>query len=164
MDYTAIAAYADVAGAVGGIIASIALIGTLIFVARELRDNTRATHAAAYQANVANTISILTPLATDPDYAAVAMQGMKGPSPGSELDQFRMHCGMLLSLRHYENLLYQHNLGTLEKAQWDSYSLTLKGWLQQPGYRAWIDRNGHLLSDELRAWIDSALSPMDSKP
>lgn len=164
MDYTAMTAYASVAGAVGGIIAGIALIVTLIYIARDLRHNAQATHAAMYQANVANTIAILTPIVTNPEVAASALQGLNDTSQGSEVDQFRQHCARLMTVRHYDNLLYQYNLGTLEKSQWDGYAHTLDSWLQRPGYRGWFEKNGHFFSDELRAWVDARLAAMRLKP
>lgn len=153
MDYTALSAYAGVGAAIGQTVAAIAVVVSLVYLARQLRDNTRAMHGAAYHANVANTIAVVTPLCTDPSYSSFIQQSLRDPSSLSADDQFRFHCAMLIYARHFDNLLYQHRLGSLEAGQWKGYAETLDGWLRYPGFRTWFEKNSHAVSEELRTYV-----------
>lgn len=163
MDYTALSAYAGVAAAIGQVVAAIVVIVSLMYLARQLRDNTKAMLAAAYHANVANTVAIITPLVTDPEYARFVQQCMKDPSSVSELDQFRWHSRLLMSFRHYDNLFYQYRLGCLEEGQWKGYEATLDGWLQYPGYRSWFEKNKQIVSEDLRVLVSAKIAATRQK-
>lgn len=164
MDYTAMTAYATVAGAIGGVIGAIALIGTLMYIARELRDSARATHAAAYLGNITNAIAMLSPIVASPDVAAFYLRHGRDPSSGTDVDRLRWHCAMQINFMQFDQILYQHNLGTLENTLWSRFSLQMENSLRTPGFREWYERHGHLLSDDLRAVVNSKLAAMDSKP
>lgn len=158
MDYTALTAYASIGAAIGQAVAALAVVVSLIYLAQQLRDNTRAMHGAAYHANVANTIAIITPLYTDPQCSSFVHQALRNPSSLSPDDQFRLHCAMLIYARHFDNLLYQHRLGSLEASQWKGYGATLDAWLRFPGFRNWFEKNGQVVSDELRALISQKIA------
>lgn len=164
MDYAAMTAYATVVGAIGGIIGAIALIGTLMFIARELRDSARATHATAYLGNVTNVIAMLSPIVSSPDVAAFYLRHGRDPSSGTDVDRLRWHCAMQMNFMQFDQLLYQHNLGTLENTLWSRFSLQMDNSLRTPAFREWYKKHEYLLSSELREWVNARIAAMDSKP
>jgi len=134
MSYEAVSAWASVAAAVGQVLGAIAVVVSLAYLARQVKENTRAAHTASYQAMVTNSLQIMSAVCTHPEFAALVDRFFREPASVTEpADLFRCHTFMLLSFRHFENTYYQYRVGTLEAVQWKTYEGALDHWLQFPG-------------------------------
>jgi hypothetical protein len=151
MDYNAVSAYANVAAAFGQILGALAVVVSLLYLARQVRDNTRTQHGAAYHANIANSIAMATSICTHPELADLLERAQRNPSLLSAQEKLRWHVYMIMIFRHYDNLHYQHRLGSLETELWSASEKTLDHWFTHPGWRAWFESNQGLISARFRA-------------
>jgi hypothetical protein len=100
------------------IIASFAVVVTLIYLAIQVRDGTRATHAANFQVAASMDQEFLLALGSDPATAHIWNGYLFAPetlAPEQEL-QGRYLFGCLL--RRMENIYFQHRLGTISDEAW----------------------------------------------
>lgn len=128
MDWAAVGAIGEVLGAIGVIV-------SLLYVATQVRANTRSIRASTYQALIDTSARITLTLGSDPQVAGVFSKGMAGVeelSP-SELAQFQwlFHSGV----RAFESAHFQFVNGTMESEFWKGWQEGIRGVMGSPGGR-----------------------------
>jgi len=106
-------------GAIGEIVGAIAVVVTLIYLAGEVRQATRATQAANFQAASALEQEFLLALGQDPATARTWATYMFGDQ-STLADDERLQAMFLMGsvLRRLENVYHQHKLDTISDAAW----------------------------------------------
>lgn len=147
----------------GQIAASLAVFVSLIFVAYELRMNTRVSSAQArhnlshFAAEVArfkaDNIDRLTPL---------HKPGVNDKRLSEADRQFRFwdHVQMLM---HAETFFRHHQLGLMPRSHWDGYRHFMTGYATTPGFADCWSQMRLTVSDDFAAWIDG-LGPGAAEP
>jgi len=140
------------------IIASIAVIASLIYVGREVGQNTEATHASAAQA-IATANSDLVGIINDSDKLAdILHQGANGLSALKEGDLIRFmayHDQIFLAFQSY---YLQWKDGTLDKRLWLTQKQAALDLFAQVGQREWWAARRHWFSPEFRDYMDDAVA------
>ena len=142
------------------IIASIAVIASLLYVALEVRQNTRgiklsAGNYAAEQARTMFSHSIA------PDTREIAYKGWQDPESVTGIERFAffglMHdhfCGL-------ENVYYQHLDGAIDPGLWTGLVRRVSLELSMPGSRYFWDQRRNWYSDTFQSFIDELLATKD---
>ena len=120
---------------VGELVASVAVIVSLIFVGLQVRDNTVASQAATYQASAAYSANILLAISESPEKANAFQAYMFEDSDDLSPEQ-RVQAELLLSaaLRGLENIYVQYQAGMLSEVGWAAREPTVRGLVTVPGY------------------------------
>ena len=143
------------------IASSIAVIVSLIYVGLQVRQNTRALMATTYNAVTANSVAILSPMYTDPEFTAFLERMQAAPDAGTSADKLRFHMLLLTAFRHWDNLHYQFRNGTLDPEMWRCYDRTMTRWFENAAWRAWFRANADSFSSSLRELVRERLdAPM----
>ena len=116
-------------GNLGEFIGALGVVISLVYLARQMSQNTVSVRAASFNSMVQN----------------------------SEAEQVRWDSYMTAVYRHFGNLQYSHRMGTLDRQMWEAYRATLKHHLRAPSWAAWFDQNRHLFSRALGEQVDNAL-------
>jgi hypothetical protein len=141
-------------GNVGEFLGSIGVIGSLVYLAMQIRQNTRSVRSAAYQAAVTSTVDVAASFATSEALSEAFFKGfreyetLKGP----ERHRFGAYAYGLF--RSYENLFYQHAQGTIESHLWEGFRNMLLRDLRNPGLVAWWDSQRNIFSPEFQGYVD----------
>jgi hypothetical protein len=108
-------------GAIGEIVGAMAVVVTLIYLASQVRQATRATQAGGFQAAAALEQDFLLVLGQDPATARTWGTYMFG-DPGTLAEGERMQAVFLMGslLRRLENVYHQHRLGTISDDAWSA--------------------------------------------
>jgi hypothetical protein len=101
---------------IGQLVGALAVVGSLIFVGLEVRQNTRSTQASTLQLNADYWLSYLTTVA-DPGFGKVYAMGASGKIEQQQFGQFFLLCRA--TFMGCENQHYQYRLGLLDK---DAYA------------------------------------------
>ncbi len=119
---------------IGELTAAIAVVISLIFVGLEIRDNTVATRAATYQDTVAYDIGNLQTFGASPETATVFYTFVDDPNSleGGEFLQGRTL--FTASIRHMENLYFQHEIGMLSDEAWATREPLVRRFVLSPGF------------------------------
>jgi len=113
---------------VAEIIASIAVVLSLIYVAMEIDSNTRALQASTRQEFAALDIQLVaTPL--DPLTLATAIDKYSKGEDITSLEDSQLYRNQQIQIRVFENAFYQYNIGALRKSDWDRYQAYLSSRL-----------------------------------
>ncbi len=145
------------------IVAAIAVIVSLFYVAYEVRHNTKALRLSTYQSVVNSSMDILHSLYSSNETATFYHRCLFDNSELNGPEKLRWHAVMITLYRHWDNLLYQNRMGLLEDEMWLSYDRTMTHYL---AYKAWVDwfaTNGHLFSTNLQQLLGDKIKDIQSK-
>ena len=150
----------DALGNIGDFVGGIAVIITLIYLAVQIRDNTRSTKLASMQSTMlaAQNVGILP--AQDRDLARVVRVGLTTPEEldDDEFQQFRYF--LINMLRVHEDMFVQHRAGVVDDETWMARASSLRTIFSMPGgRRVWDSSNAYRA--DFQAWMESQLRRED---
>jgi hypothetical protein len=114
------------------IIGSIAILATLIFLALQIRQNTRAIEASASQDAAESESNALVQLLNYPEVAASLSKGAL-----TDVEVVRLFAFLSLLLRAHEQYWRQYQLGVIDEATLKRYQGSLVAQLSFPSSRNW---------------------------
>lgn len=145
-------------GSLGEFVAALATIATLIYLALQIRANTRATSAQSRHAISDFARNICEFRAVHADRIA-AIEAAEELSRADEEFLFWINLQMLL---HGETYFHHHEMGLLPPSHWRSYHNYMRGFLPGKGVAACWAKTGASFPAEYRAWIDGLLEEIRS--
>lgn len=124
--------------ALAEIIGTVGIVLSLVFVGIQVRDNTRATQAASFQAAAELDHQLLLTVGSDPDTSVAFSTYVRAPETlsGAQELQGRYFFGAVL--RTMENFYIQNHLGTLSPASWETRQHLFAYIAASPGYAAFL--------------------------
>lgn len=155
----------DILGNLGEFIGALGVVLSLLLVARQLRlgheqtrRNTRSVRAATFNSMVENSIRLLEHVFRDSELADFVARAADDPDNLTPGERLRWDSYMTAGFRHFGNLLYQWEQGTMEDKMWESYRRSFRHHLHSRGWVAWYLDNPHLfnqrLADEVRSILE----------
>ncbi len=146
------------------IIASIAVIASLIYVALQIKQNTAATHATAAQSFAEADNGFVGLINTSNNLADILHRGAMGLSElkGGELIQFMAFNDAAFMAMH--SAYCQWDKGTLDDRLWSSFKHAILGMLAQPGQQEWWQLRRHWYDESFRKYIEAAAEAESVKP
>jgi len=142
------------------IIASIAVIGSLLYVALEVRQNTRGIKLSAgnYAAEQARTVFLRS---IAPDTREIVYKAWQDPESVTGIDRFAFFGLMHDHLCGLENVYYQHRDGAIDPRLWQGLVRRASMELSLPGCRYFWDRRKNWYSDAFQSFIDELVATKD---
>ena len=142
-------------GAIGEFVSGIVVVGSLIFVGLQVRQNTAATRAANHHAitdsfNQGNRL-----VASDPTLAAVFRRGNESRADLTDDERVQYDFLWLSVLRILETLYYQSEVGAAERQLLEAEQRSLKAIFASPGTQEWWHANPYSFSAEFRTYAES---------
>ena len=127
------------------VIAAVAVVVSLLYVGRELRDNTAAIRAESLQGVADASGQLLANLAADADLARIRLIGDRDPTRLSSVDAYRYGVSVRYSMFVLQNVYFQHELDVLDPRVWAGYRGVLCELWSNPGIRATWDVHRRVL-------------------
>ena len=148
-------------GAIGEFIAALAVLITLIYLALQVRENTRSIRMATFESAVRGVQDHHRTLITDPELLRVHFAGQKSLDELGPEDRLRFHGLMLNLLLEYQLFLRSFDEGTQSRKEFAGRSLSefeklVLSLLRTPGGTAWWKGETYLNSD-FRETVDGLL-------
>lgn len=148
----------DALGAIAELLGAIGVICSLIYLAVQIRGNTRSTKAETFQRLTDYVTNFNSTLVLEPKVVDFLMQIA---DPNHELtpqEQIRMNAFAMTVFRHWDNVIYQSESGTIEGPRVDGYLSPMSTFLSFPRLRACWDEQRGTFSEELsrrvEEWIE----------
>lgn len=145
---------ADISGAVG----SIAVVISLIYLAIQIRQNTKMMRASAHHAANHLAVDINLALGTDPHAAEVLMLGSKDPTALTAEQGLMFHLMMRSIFSGAEDFYIQTREGLLDRGMWESRKYSMHQYLTRPGIAAWWRENQALFSKDFAVELGLAVT------
>ena len=112
-------------GSIGELIAAIATIATLIYLATQVRQNTRALKSATFQNISGEMGKNVEPILNNADLAALMVKGNNDPSSLSAEEKLRYSSILTASLRRLESVYVQHKLGSIDEELKEGFEISI---------------------------------------
>ncbi len=142
----------DAIGAIGEILGAIAVIGTLIYLATQVRQNIASVTTAAYESMMDGVTDVNLAIVDNPEVASIMVRGSADPDSLDYEEAYRfawlMRCYMnqgLKQLRLFEQ-------GALSSRDWENAARELASGLSNPGGKRF--REGNHFFEDLYAEMD----------
>lgn len=150
-------------GTISEAVGAVAVVVSLIYLAVQVRQNTRMSKSATRQA-IADAISRApSDFFTDADFTRNFLKHLEGENLGiDQVLQLQAYC--YVTLRTWENIHYQYRCGMLNEDEWQAMHLNIKALLQVPAWRDYWDREREIYSSPFRQEIDALFAELEDGP
>ena len=147
----------EAAGAIGEIIGALAVFLTLIYLALQIRQNTKAVQASAVDASISRVTSVRQSMYESAEIAGIYIAGLANPDDLDELSRTRFRLLMHNVLLAISNIYSQTNFAGLSSSMWGSQLVLLRRVVTSPGGQ-WFWKEYQLEFDEtFREQIEAIL-------
>ena len=146
MNWEAIGAVGEIAGALGVII-------SLIYLASQIRTQNRESRLAAATEWTNQWNDFLASVAERPRLAEVWMKGLQDFSSLNESEVIQFSASIGRFFRVAESLHDQYTQGRLDPKTWRGIGRTLSDVSRNPGVKAWWPTRSHWYSDDFVAYV-----------
>ena len=144
----------DAVGAVGEVVGAVAVVATLLFVARDIRQNSKSLAISALRDTTAQWNQWSNMIASSSDLADIVAKGNKAFSNLSESEKLRYGAyvqSFFDNVESYRSLVVEHNA---EKDLDVLVSITARRIII-PGFAAWWNENAADYDADFVAWINN---------
>jgi len=146
-----------------GILSSIGVVGSLIFVGFQLRQNTRAMRAQIHQNITAGWLGVGPMVAGHARaFAAGIASNERSFADLPDEDKLTYMSAIFVFFKHYENMYLQYKEGFIRKQDWEAWTSHMFLYWRMSGVQLWWKRRRDAFSPEFRDFIES--SPQPSMP
>lgn len=140
-------------GSLGEFVGSIAVVLSLLYLAFQIRQNTKSVRASTHHGMVESSNALAFRL-SDADAARIILKGGRANDDLTPEEKFRFSMLMRASFGFYEEAYHQFWEGLLERDVWESRARTLSEVFDQPGVTDWWKKNRHYFSTRFRDAVD----------
>jgi len=143
-------------GDIGDFVGGVAVVVSLIYLAVQIRQNTRSVRAASFQALSESHSDRTLRLAENSELHHLWACGLRG-DPLSDEDALRFGSIMLSLIRLSSNAFVQYRSGLLTEDQWQGFRRMPVVLLSSKGGGAWWARTRATFGEEFGAYIDAEI-------
>ncbi|GAG01696.1 unnamed protein product, partial [marine sediment metagenome] len=105
-------------GNIGEFVAAVAVVVSLIYLAVQIRHNTRSVRASTYQVAVSSISDWSREVSLDSNAPRIFSVGTIDPDQLNENERLQLYFQFVSLFRNFENLFYQHRQGMIEDSAW----------------------------------------------
>jgi hypothetical protein len=142
-------------GAIAEMIGAIGVIATLVYLAVQVRQNTRAIRAQTYGSFVTQFRNWNEPMRANEGMAERFHELMEDVESLSPKEQRHAIHVLYDFTRLAENLHYQHSEGMLSDAVWSGWENTFRAYLSAPGFVWYLEQRRSFFAPEFNTWVSS---------
>lgn len=150
-------------GNLGEFVGALGVVISLVYLAKQMQQNTTSVRAASFNSMVQNSMNLLRNAYIDAEFAAFLHRAEQDPSSLSPAETVRWDAYMTAVFRHFGNLVYQYRVGAVDREMWDSYETTLEQHLRVPAWGAWFEENKALFSASLVDQVERTLKRIEAR-
>lgn len=140
-------------------LANVGVVLGMVFLAYELRQNTRAAEISAAESLATGFRELEFFIAGDAEFADILIRARAG-SDLSPVEQFRVDVFYLSALRTWQNAYYQSEVSALDDRIWEAQAANNRAvWNGDAGLRAFWSANQSQFSPSFGAWVETLDQP-----
>ena len=155
LDITTLAAWGEFLG-------GIAVVASLIYLASQIRQNSRLLEASIADTRLKSQTEGTTLMVQDAEVSRIFWDGIADRSSLSEADRRRFD--PLVSMwftGHRENYKFYRD-EMISRETWDGYEQAMRWQLQQPGMREWWREWNRVLPREFRDFVEGVIREVEA--
>jgi len=148
-------------GAIGEVVGAVGVVASLLYLAVQTRQNTRAVRVASFH-QVAGSFSELSLAAfQDPTLASLLTRARSDPEALTLEETARYEFFLLTLFRRAESMFFHSEQGTLQRQSWSGIHRTLEASLSRALTRRWWQETADRFNPTFRAYIEELLRAVE---
>ncbi len=155
VNWNAVQAVAELVGAFG-------VLGSLLYVASQIRQNTQAVRSATAQAVHDNYAAWYQGYANDPVLMKIAVDGLRDYRALDEVAKAQFIALFMQFLSYSQNAFFQWREGALSPELWSGWELLMMNLVSAPGGKDFWSERGYVFGDAFRSHVEGVI--MRRKP
>jgi len=144
---------ANLGEALGGI----AVLVSLVYLALQIRQNTRTVRSTAFQQVVDSFSEISLAISQDRDLTELFVRANAGLTSLDQIEQMRFRLVLLSFFRRAASVFFHSQQGTLQMDSWVGIRESLKAILLSSGAREFWEQDAGVFDPRFRAFVQSEL-------
>ncbi len=148
----------EMIGAIGEVGGAIAVVVTLVYLARQIRASAQASRQAAMQELLDQSLQFNTQLTMDAEVASLWDRGLQDAESLDRTELVRLYSLFYQMTLQLQRLYYLGQTGGLEPWLEKQTTRSRRDILAAPGYQSWFERRKHTLDDEFRAVVEAEMT------
>ena len=150
-------------GSLGEVVGALATVGTLIYVALQIRENTSWSKRQALESIVGNLTSWASRLKDNPEIVEIYLKGLEDFESLSKSEKLRYHLTLMEVLAAVEIILEHAKSGGIKRESGESAERWIYQELRGEGARTWWREMGRMaFAADFRAKVDAVVSELES--
>ena len=141
-------------GSLGELVAAVATVATLVYLAAQIRQNTRTVRASGTGAASVSVNAMTHLLAQDDDARRVYFRGMRDPDSLTDDEREKFFSLVMLYLAGTQQAFYLLNEDAISDRMWSQTAQGLEWAIAQPGFVAYWSVWGGMNSPEFNTWVE----------
>lgn len=150
MDWNTLAAISEA-------ISAFAVVVTLVFLIRQLNQNTRAIHSSLVSLMAEQSSSFASAIHDSPDNARIWRVGNESPDELAEDEMTKYRALMFQIAKGQEALFLQYRSGVCSEELWQSVSRTISRDCRSPGFKVFWDRASISFTDSFASMVEERM-------
>jgi hypothetical protein len=126
-------------GDLGDFLGGIGVVVTLVYLATQIRQNTRVARIATLQQWVTSAAIANTAISQSSDFSRIYRAGMEDPKSLEPHERTQFNSYLFQLFNTYESLFFQAEQGAIDQIFFEAKMETMRSNLASPGARAWWD-------------------------
>jgi hypothetical protein len=152
----------EILGNLGNLFGGIGVMITLIYLAVQIKMNSRSVKAGAAQSVVQSLATAYSATAMSPELCHIILVGSKNPDTLSELQRAQLYMWLTSWFRLVELAYFHYKLGNIPDTTWNGQLAHLKSALSTPSVKVFWDTRNDIYSEEFQRFV-AGLDISDSK-
>ena len=138
-------------------IGAVGVILTLVYLARQIRENTKQSRLSSIQAINASTDSAFEPIYI-PENTRIWTAGLTNPGTLTAEDQHVFDLLMARLIASFDSTTFQYEHGTVPGEVYEGYAAFFSSFVATPGGSSWYLKNRDLFTAGTRNRLDGAVA------
>jgi hypothetical protein len=141
-------------GSIGEFVAALATILTLIYLALQIRHNTRESEAASRSSVSQSFINLLYHVSGDAEVARILRRGFIEPETLNDDETLRFDCVVMAIFQNLEDAFAQWRRNILADDDWAKWVVLIKQYMAQPGVKQYWSRGAAAFNPSFRRYVE----------
>ena len=152
----------EMLAAIGQLAAAIVGIPSLIYLAVQIREQTKERRHSAVNALTVQWGDLTRTLHDSPEFGAIFLRGMQSFSNLDALSKLRFSAFFNRLIKNFEGMYFSHCDGVLTPALWGEIERTMSDFIAYPGVQEWWKTRRHWHTLEFAQVIDDIIARGDA--
>ena len=144
-------------GAVANVLAALGVMATLIYLAIQIRQNTKAVRSSSIE-NLIHSLAATAQATVKNEYiVALMLKANAEPETLSEEERVRMHFWFVMTIRRFEGVYFQRELGFVDAAVIEGFERSHMSILASKSGQAWWANTKEIFSSGFVSYVEELL-------
>jgi hypothetical protein len=149
--------------AIANLFAALGVIATLIYLAIQIRQNTKAVRSSSIE-NLIHSLAATAQAAVENEYMVpLILKANAGPDSLSEEERVRLHFWFIMTFRRFEGVYFQRDLGLVDAAVIEGFERSHLSILASKSGKVWWASAKEIFSSGFVAYAEELLKKGDFK-